>query len=149
MNVAAAEFKGRVLRRAFLLCTALCTLFVSNAGGQYRIDSWTVDNGLPQRSVNDVLQTSDGFLWLATFGGLVRYDGESFKVFNPGNTPGMRTSRVIRLFEDRSGNLWIGTDQQGLIREKDGIFYSYGRTNGLPSDLVQRTHYDRDGKFVI
>src|SRR4051812_3730830 len=107
MYMMVAALNGRVFFRAVLLGAAVYTLFVSNAFGQYRIDSWNVDNGIPQRSVNDILQTTDGFLWLTTFGGIVRYDGESFRVFNPGNTPGLRTSRVTRMFEDRSGNLWI------------------------------------------
>src|SRR5262245_55124617 len=45
-------------------------------------DSWTTDNGLPQNSVNDILQTRDGYLWLATYGGLVRFDGVRFAVFD-------------------------------------------------------------------
>ena len=116
----------KILSIAFLLGAFLggmvAPVFGSDAGTRYRIDSWNADNGIPQTSINQVLQTSDGFLWLSTFGGLVRYDGESFHVFDPGNTPGMITSRVLRLFEDRSGNLWIGTEDRGLIREKDGLF---------------------------
>lgn len=55
-------------------------LFVLPAFAQeYRLDAWTADNGLPQNSVNRVLQTRDGFIWLATFAGLVRYDGDRFE----------------------------------------------------------------------
>src|SRR5262245_44836056 len=80
------------------------------AGPQYRFDSWTTDNGLPQVSVNSICQTRDGFIWIATFGGLVRYDGLRFQVFNTGNTKGLRSSRFSRLTEDREGNLWISTE---------------------------------------
>lgn len=48
----------------------------------YRFDSWTTDNGLPQGSINSILQTRDGYIWLATFGGLARFDGLRFQVFN-------------------------------------------------------------------
>src|ERR1700730_6468061 len=89
------------------------------AAAQFRFDSWTTDNGLPQASVNSILQTRDGFLWFATFGGLVRYDGLRFQVFNPGNTKGLRTGRFTALLEDREGNLWITTEGQGLTLYKN------------------------------
>src|SRR5262245_14442997 len=47
------------------------------AQAQVRFDTWTTENGLPQNSINDILQTRDGYLWLATNGGLVRFDGRS------------------------------------------------------------------------
>src|ERR1700716_3463241 len=88
-----------------LWCVCLCT--ASAATAQYGFDSWTTDNGLPQGCVNAQLQTRDGYICLATFGGLVRFDGLRFQVFNTGNTKGLRSGRVIGLFEDRAGNLWI------------------------------------------
>ncbi|HZS45205.1 MAG TPA: two-component regulator propeller domain-containing protein, partial [Blastocatellia bacterium] len=116
---------------------------------QYRIDSWNTDDGIPQTAINKVLQTRDGFIWLATFGGPVRYDGESFRVFNPGNTPGLSTSRIVRMFEDPTGNLWLTTEDQGIIREKDGLFYSYTTSDGLPSNQVLMTYSSADGNAVI
>src|SRR5712691_4548965 len=76
---------------------------ISDASAPYHFDVWTTDNGLPQNSVSSILQTRDGFLWLATNDGLVRYDGVHFSVFNAGNTPGLRSSRFSQLFEDRHG----------------------------------------------
>ncbi len=52
------------------------------AFAQYRFDHWTADNGLPQNSVRDIVQTRDGYLWLTTFDGLVRFDGVRFTVFS-------------------------------------------------------------------
>ena len=76
-------------------------LFTEKAAGQFRFDSWTTDNGLPQASINSILQTRDGFLWFSSFGGLVRYDGLRFQVFNTGNTKGLKTRGFLDLFEDR------------------------------------------------
>jgi signal transduction histidine kinase/streptogramin lyase len=112
---------------------------------QYRFDSWTTDNGLPQVSVNSILQTRDGFLWLTTFGGLVRYDGLRFQVFNTGNTKGLRTSRFIDLFEDREGSLWITTEGQGVTRYKNGNFTTYTIDDGLPSTQISRIDGDVHG----
>src|SRR5215813_9363751 len=55
----------------------------------YHFDIWTTDNGLPQNSVTSILQTHDGFLWLTTYDGLVRYDGVQFRIFNAANAPGL------------------------------------------------------------
>ncbi len=57
------------------------------APAQYRFDHWTADNGLPQNSVRDIVQTRDGYLWLATLDGLVRFDGVRFTVFRLVHTP--------------------------------------------------------------
>ncbi len=48
---------------------------------EYQFDRWTTDDGLPQNAINAILQTQDGYLWLATFDGLVRFDGLQFTVF--------------------------------------------------------------------
>ena len=92
-------FSARRPIRLFLIALSLCGFFNPQAPAQYRFDSWTTDNGLPQVSVNSILQTRDGFLWLTTFGGLARYDGLRFQVFNSGNTKGLKTSRFLNLFE--------------------------------------------------
>ncbi len=68
-----------LLITASLLLLALAERATA-AGPQF--DSWTTENGLPQNSVNDILQTRDGYLWLATHGGLVRFDGVRFVVFD-------------------------------------------------------------------
>lgn len=88
----------------------------------YRIDSWQVDDGLPQSSVLSIVQTHDGYLWLGTFGGLVRFDGVQFKVFTPNSSPGLPSRRILSLFEDRRGTLWIGTEEGHLVQYANGQF---------------------------
>lgn len=129
-------------------CFWLC-LLPAAARAQYRFDSWTTDNGLPQASINSILQTRDGFLWFATFGGLVRYDGLRFQVFNTGNTKGLRTGRFISLFEDRDGNLWINTEGQGLTRYKDEVFTTYTTAEGLPNNQIGQIAADASGDVLI
>jgi signal transduction histidine kinase/ligand-binding sensor domain-containing protein len=123
---------------AFLLGALAYLVFVQNVSAQYRFDRWTTDNGLPQNNVNNILQTSDGFLWMTTFDGLVRYDGVRFKVFNGGNTRGIKSSRFLRLFEDRDKNLWIATEESGITRYKDGVFTTYTTEDGLPHNRISR-----------
>lgn len=138
------------LRYAAILTIAGCAFIPVRASTtQYRFDSWTTDNGLPQVSVNSILQTRDGFIWLTTFGGLVRYDGLRFQVFNTGNTKGLRASRFVRLVEDREGYLWISTEGQGLIRYKDGEFTTFTTENGLPNNYLNQISVDANGDLVI
>ena len=87
---------------------------------EYFIQNWTTDDGLTQNSVNDIVQTRDGYLWLATYGGLVRYDGVNFETYTIGNTPGLESNRIITLLETDSGRLWIGHREGGISILEDG-----------------------------
>ena len=119
------------------------------ASSQYHFDVWTTDNGLPQNSVNSMVQTRDGFLWLTTFDGLVRYDGVHFTIFNAGNTNGLKSSRFSQLFEDRAGNLWIMTEDFGLVRYRDGMFTTITREDGLPNGRVLHIRDEADGTVLM
>ena len=92
---------------------------------QYGNDVWLTRDGLPQNSVRAIVQTRDGYLWLGTWGGLARFDGVRFTIFNRANTPALRDSRITALIEGGDGSLWIGTAAGGLIRLKDGTFEAY------------------------
>jgi ligand-binding sensor domain-containing protein/signal transduction histidine kinase len=110
-----------------------------------QFDKWTVDDGLPQNTVIALTQTRDGYLWLATSDGLVRFDGRRFKVFNRGNTPGMASNRLLSLREDRGGTLWIGGELGILMRYRNGEVTSYGVKDGIPEDNIIHIDEDTDG----
>ena len=82
--------------------------------GHYQVKSWTTDNGLPQNTVNKIVQTRGGYIWLATNDGLVRFDGINFTVFNSKNLPRLQTNRITDIIESKDGNLWIGTEGGGV-----------------------------------
>ena len=124
---------------AFLLCALAYFGLAQRVSAQYRFDVWTTNDGLPQNNILNIHQTSDGYLWLATFDGLVRSDGVRFRVFNSGNTPGIKNSRFLMLFEDRQGALWISTEESGVTRYKDGQFATYTVDDGLPHNRISRT----------
>lgn len=117
------------LAKAFFL-TALFILAVQPAASQqidiqnYVITNLGLEEGLPQSTVSDIIQTKDGYIWLATYGGLVRFDGVSFTTFNRSNTTGMRSDRIISLFEQSNGTLWLSTED-GLIKKQSGEFTTY------------------------
>lgn len=138
--------RARQLRKSLYLAAGLflslsCFL---NVVAQSQFDVWNTDQGLPQNTVVDILQTRDGYLWLSTPDGLVRFDGAQFTVFNSGNSPGLKSNRITALFEDRDGVLWLGTEDSGLARYKDGTFTTYTVADGLPSDLVPQIQNDPD-----
>jgi ligand-binding sensor domain-containing protein/signal transduction histidine kinase len=84
------------------------------------VDSWNNEAGLPQSSVISVLQTKDGYLWLGTLNGLVRFDGNRFTIFDENNVHGLDSGRIVYLFEDSHTNLWIGTDSAVVVLIHDG-----------------------------
>ena len=86
---------------------------------------WNTSSGLPQDTVHQLLETHDGFLWLATEGGLVRFDGFDFTVYDKHSTPGSFTSDLVNgLFEDAAGHLWIATSD-GLLVQTGSSFRRY------------------------
>ncbi len=85
---------------------------------------WSTDDGLPNDAVTAVVQAQDGYLWLATYDGLVRFDGVTFTRYDSSTTPEMHSTRVTSLFEDATGNLWIGYETGELVRYRDGHFYA-------------------------
>ncbi len=121
----------------------------NGATSKYLYHSWTVENGLPQNSVNDIVQTRDGYIWLATYGGLVRFDGVKFTVFDTGNSRGLMSNRVVALLEDRAGNLWIGTEQGGLSRYAHGAFTTFTVKDGLPDDRLRSVGEDDSGAIWV
>jgi signal transduction histidine kinase/ligand-binding sensor domain-containing protein/CheY-like chemotaxis protein len=112
--------------------------------GQYVRTVWEASAGLPQNSVQAILQTRDGYVWIGTEEGLVRFDGEKFDVFNHNNTPGLPGRDVRCLFEAVDGTLWIGM-VGGLGRLRDGHFTGYSLTNGLSHDWILAVTGDRAG----
>jgi ligand-binding sensor domain-containing protein/signal transduction histidine kinase len=101
----------------------------------YGRQAWVMENGLPQNTVQALVQTRQGFVWLGTEVGLVRFDGNSFAVFDRNSTPALPGSDVRCLLETRDGALWIGTSE-GLARWKDGVVKAFTAGDGLPGGAV-------------
>ena len=101
------------------------------ADAPFAVDVWGTADGLPQSSVIALTQTHDGYLWLGTLNGLVRFDGNAFTCFNVNNTPGLPDNRVIFLFEDSRLNFWVGTDSGDLCRIDGGGVQKINALSGL------------------
>lgn len=101
----------------------------AQAGSLHRLrfDHFSVDQGLPSTGITTIYQTRDGYVWIGTANGLVRYDGRHMQVFSnsPDKPDSLSHNRIFCLFEDSQQNLWIGT-RRGLDRLD------------LKTDLIQR-----------
>jgi len=100
------------------------------------IRTWRSVNGLPADSVTAIIQTRDGFLWVGTSAGLVRFDGVKFTEVKLSETATNGALRVTAVCEDSHGHLWIGTQQDGLFELVQGTTRQYTKANGLLDDNV-------------
>jgi len=115
---------------------------------QFIHEGWQTAQGLPQDSVLSIAQTRDGYLWLGTEEGLVRFDGVRFTVFDK-HTSGLVNNMVQALLVDHDQNLWVGTGGGGLSRLRDGRFTSFTTENGLANNSVRALYEDRQGAIWI
>ena len=109
--------------RLFMLLLSLaCGILARSAASAqgalptYVVRAWQTEDGVPDNRVTAVVQTRDGYIWLGTLGGLARFDGAHFTVYDGSNTGGLLTSPVTSLFEDTRGELWIGCETGELVR---------------------------------
>ncbi|MGD0616822.1 MAG: two-component regulator propeller domain-containing protein [Bryobacteraceae bacterium] len=114
----------------------------------YGIDIWREPEGLPQSRIRAIVQTHDGYLWLGTDGGAVRFNGASFRAFTV-ETGSLKDNEVWALQEDDEHALWIGTYGGGLTRFKDGRFRTFTTADGLPDDVVTHIEKDASGDLWI
>ena len=110
---------------------------------------WQTQDGLPENTVQAFAQTPDRYLWIGTSGGLVRFDGASFVVYDRDNTPAIRDNSIFCLTASRDGSLWAGTDGAGLVRFKGGKFRSYRAAEGLSNDFVRAVFETREGVLWV
>ena len=96
-----------------------------------------------------MVQTNDGYIWLGTQEGLVRFNGVEFKVFNKATTDAIRHNDVRVLYQDRDGALWIGTFGGGLVRYQDGQFTNYSAKSGLSNNSISAILQDRQGNLWV
>ena len=109
----------------------------------FAIASWDIENGLPSSVVRSVAQAKDGYLWIGTEGGLARFDGVRFKIFDSEDTLGLKTRCISTLLIDASGTLWIAGDSGELACFKAGRFYPVPLALGTP--IGQITALAEDG----
>jgi signal transduction histidine kinase/ligand-binding sensor domain-containing protein len=119
------------------------------AVSQYQHDRWTTADGLANHAIDWIARSPDGYLWLGTEGGLVRFDGVRFTAIDRSNTPALRGTDyfpTIPLHVDRRGVLWIVTSG-GLVRYADGEFTRVAAAGQAAAPPITRMVEDRAGRL--
>lgn len=142
--------------RILILCLLIFVCVFSTIGldlskraDDFLIKKWTTEDGLPQNTVTSIVQTRDGYMWIGTFGGLARFDGVKFSVFDSANTPVLKSNRILSLFEDSFGNLWIGTDLGEVYIKDERGFRLFPGELGRQRISVWSITEDRQGNIYL
>lgn len=141
----------------FLLILAMIPNVVRAQDPVIRFDRITTEDGLSHNHVTSILQDSLGFMWFGTKHGLNRYDGSRFVVYrhDPNDPASLSGNWVGRLLEDPSGDLWIGTPDDGLCRwhraRDDFACFTHRPEDptSLPENHIEGLHQEPDGTLWI
>src|ERR1700744_2820862 len=140
----------RLLRRSFAaiipaaLVLFLTTTLPAASPSDYigSGDGWDTDFNLPSSTVTSIAQTSDGYLWVGTYNGLARFDGERFVTFDPVSQPELGQARVQGLSIDANGTLWINTYRGALAS------YRTSRDDEFRNELPDQSTFDLHATMV-
>src|SRR6266481_920874 len=139
---------GWTIVTAVVLAWGCCCESQAESDAPFTVDVFK--KGLPSSVVFAVLQARDGYLWLGTLEGLARFDGVDFTVFDENNTPGLKSRRIVSLFEDSHTNLWVGTESSGvaLVSQGNVIGVGVGRMRSACEDTNGAVwFYTEDGQL--
>ncbi len=124
-------------------------VFAENTDGlqEWITYEYNETNGLPTGEANTVLQTQDGYVWIGSYGGLIRYDGTTFRNYS---VEGAISSSSIRaLFEDSKGRLWIGTNDAGVYLYEKSVFTQYQYADVQEFSSVRAFAEGKDGTIYV
>jgi ligand-binding sensor domain-containing protein len=128
----------------FFTISSVGALDTSRQISQYGHTAWRIEDGVFDGSPNVLGQTSDGYLWIGTQAGLMRFDGVRFVSWQPPQGIELPSSRINSLLGARDGSLWIGTSM-GLARWRNGNLTNYKDATGSIMAILE----DRTGAIWI
>lgn len=120
------------------------------ANGDFALTVWETDDGLPHNSVSEIVQRPDGFLWVGTQGGLVRFDGLDFKPIRSPLLDGLKSASITSLIAEDRNSLLIGCPQSGLVEWRDGRLTRHPLASRIPAgEGVIKLFHEADGIFWV
>jgi signal transduction histidine kinase/ligand-binding sensor domain-containing protein len=123
---------------------------LGGTGSAHHFEIWPLGETAGQQSpVTAIVQSRDGYLWLGTYHGLVRFDGVRSVVFDSSNTRGLQNGAITSLFEDSDGVLWIGHETGQLTRLAHGIFEPVWLGKGWPGGTVETITSDEENAVWV
>ncbi len=126
-----------------------CAAVTTAAHGGHLIRIWQTEDRLPQNTVMAITQTRDGYLWVGTYAGLARFDGEHFHTFDLKNTPVLRDERIACLYEDTRGTLWIGNESGQVTCYRDGRFEAGSADSPAQERIFAFTEDERGTVWLV
>jgi ligand-binding sensor domain-containing protein/signal transduction histidine kinase len=113
--------------------------------GDYTVTTWNDKEGLPAGRIRAIEQDADGYLWLGTDVGLVRFDGVRFTSWNTRLANGLPITRVNALLSSRDGSLWVSINERELIRIEHGVPTTFAEREGFDRGFVFALSEDHEG----
>ena len=104
-------------------------------------------NGLPTGEANTILQTSDGYIWIGSYGGLIRFDGSQFTNYSLNGS--IDSSSIRSLYEDSKGRLWIGTNDKGVVLLENNEFIHIASPDDYSFLCIRDFTETSDGKIYL
>ena len=102
-------------------------------------------NGLPTPEANAIVNTKEGFIWIGSYDGLIRYDGNTFERID--STTGIAS--VVCLYVDSKDRLWIGTSDNGVFLMEKGEFRQWNKSEGMESSYIRSISEDGNGLIYV
>jgi len=121
---------------------------VLRQGVTFGHETWTIEDGLPLSHLNGLAFGQDGYLWLSSFDGLIRFDGARFTVFNTATNPELPTNRFVEIIEGPDGSLWSTAEFDHVVRIVAGGFEVYG-VEHEPGTAIRTMAFDSDGRPLV
>ena len=138
-----------VFTSVYLLTSLGLLISPQRCWSQYRFTQWTADSGLPQSSVRGIVQTPTGYLWVATFNGLARFDGVRFQVYDKSNSPGISSNRFIAMVPGVGDDLWLISEDRNLVRLHNNNFSTLDERYGVESGSVGAITGNRGRVWIL
>lgn len=115
---------------------------------QFTVRTWSQAEGAPANRINGLIECSDGFLWIATYEGLVRFDGKTYRLLNERQHPGL-LGGIFTIAEGEPGTLWMMTTGGVLLRLRDGTFTTWTRADGVSAEVVDFLLIDPQNRVLL
>jgi diguanylate cyclase (GGDEF)-like protein len=115
----------------------------------YSRETWTTRDGLPHNQVNSITQTPEGYLWFATWEGLVRYNGQDFRIFTPQTVPALQDHGIRDVSVGANGRLIVSTSRGGVSVLQKDLWRTYSQPEGLPQNETMASIEDNQGAIWV
>ncbi len=119
--------KALIVAAVLIRCSSISEAQQSNFSASSMLSQssyvqWTGDNGLVSNNITSAIRDRNGFIWITSYNGIMRFDGIQVSVYDESKIPFLATGAFYAVYEDKSGVLWFSSQSSGIVRYFDGKF---------------------------